>query len=198
MRVQSQVQPLPVAPLLSLAWLTLILASAGCADRTSPGRTYMPDMAEPVSYDAYAPNPVTRSHQTLLRPVAGTVPRGFHPLHFAANAEGAEQAGRELRNPLAATPQNLARGERVYQTFCRVCHGAAGRGDGPIIPLFPSPPDYLSVRLRGLPEGQIFHTITYGTALMPSYASQILPEDRWRAVLYVRHLQAVGGREVRR
>ena len=38
----------------------------GCRrNSASPGYTYMPDMAMPVSYDAYAPNPNTRDGQTL-------------------------------------------------------------------------------------------------------------------------------------
>jgi hypothetical protein len=41
-----------------------------------------------------------------------------------------------------------------------------------------------------LPDGTIFHLITYGRGNMPSLASQIEPMDRWRAVLGVRSLQA--------
>ena len=179
--------------------VALVLSGlAGCRNAASPGRTYMPDMAEPVSYDAYAPNPVTRNHQTLQQPVAGTIPRGFQPLHFQATADDAERAGRELADPLAATPENLARGERIYQTFCRVCHGDRGHADGPIIPKFPAPPDYGSDRLLAMRDGQIFHTVSVGTSLMPSYAGQIVPQDRWRAVLYVRRLQSAAGREAKR
>jgi mono/diheme cytochrome c family protein len=156
----------------------------------------MPDMAMPVSYDAYAPNPNTRDGQTLQRPVPGTIPRGLHPLHYEATATDAERAGRELVNPIAATPPALARGEKVFQTFCRVCHGDRGLGDGPIVPKFPAPPSYRSDRLLRMADGQIFHTITYGTALMPSYASQIGPDDRWRAILFVRRLQGVSAAPV--
>jgi mono/diheme cytochrome c family protein len=190
-------RPTRVAATLAAIGSALVLP-AGCRRAASPGYTYMPDMAEAVSYDAYAPNPVTRGGQTLIRPVAGTIPRGFHPLHYAPTAQDAERAGRELVNPLASTPETLARGARVYQTFCRVCHGDVGLGDGPISAKFPTPPSYASDRLLGMRDGQIFHTITFGTALMPSYASQIAPDDRWRAVLYVRRLQSEAGREAKR
>jgi mono/diheme cytochrome c family protein len=51
------------------------------------------------------------------------------------------------------------------------------------------PPSLLSEKVRAWPDSRIFHIITRGQNLMPSYASQILPEDRWAAVHYVRALQ---------
>ena len=41
----------------------------------------------------------------------------------------------------------------------------------------------------GQPDGEIFHTITYGKATMYPYGSQISIEDRWAIVAYVRALQ---------
>jgi mono/diheme cytochrome c family protein len=51
------------------------------------------------------------------------------------------------------------------------------------------PPSLLSPKVSGWPDGRIFHTVTRGQNLMPSYASQILPEDRWAVILYVRALE---------
>jgi mono/diheme cytochrome c family protein len=176
-----------------LTILLLLVALAAWADRHEPAFRYefLPDMAHSVPYDAFAPNPVTRNGQTLQPPVAGTIPRGAPlPDYSAATPEEAERAGRELVNPVAPAAVALARGRAVYQTFCLVCHGAAGAGDGPLIPKFPNPPSYSSARLLALPDGQIFHVITHGTGAMPAYAGQIAPDDRWKAVLYVRTLQA--------
>jgi mono/diheme cytochrome c family protein len=36
-----------------------------------------------------------------------------------------------------------------------------------------------------MPAGHLFHVITYGSGRMPSYASQISPNDRWLIVGYV-------------
>jgi mono/diheme cytochrome c family protein len=172
--------------------LLLLVALAAWAGRREPAWRYefLPDMAHSVPYDAYAPNPVTRDGKTLQRPVPGTIPRGPLPFHYAATPEDAERAGRELVNPIEANSAALARGRKVYETFCFVCHGASGAGDGPIIPKFPNPPDYASPRLLAMPDGQIFHVITRGTEVMPPYAGQISPDDRWKVVLYVRTLQA--------
>jgi mono/diheme cytochrome c family protein len=183
-----------VGVLRGLAGLVGLVGALACGpDPSSPGVAYLPNMASAVSYDAYAPNPATRDGQTLQAPVPGTVPRGFRPHRYAATPADAERAGRELASPFQgpAPAAALARGKAVYETFCLVCHGATGEGDGPLIPKYPNPPSYASERLLAMPDGQIFHVITRGTGgLMPGYAAQITPEDRWQVVLWVRHLQA--------
>jgi mono/diheme cytochrome c family protein len=146
----------------------------------------MPDMAHSVPYDSFAPNPNTRDGKTLQAPVAGTVPRGFLPLHYRASPADAERAGRELHDP--GLNEDAARGRLLYATFCLVCHGAQGRGDGPLVPRIPNPPSYTSERVRGLPAGRIYHVITYGSGRMPSYAAQVPPGDRWPIVREVQRL----------
>jgi hypothetical protein len=47
----------------------------------------------------------------------------------------------------------------------------------------------MAAHARGLAEGQIFHIITRGQGIMPSHAVQVLPEDRWRVVLYLSQMQ---------
>jgi mono/diheme cytochrome c family protein len=177
-------------------WVCGVLAAAtlGC-ERTSPhrGYEYMPDMAYSVAYKSFTPNPVTRDRMTLQPPVAGTIPRGFLPLHYTKSPEDAARAGRELSNPVAQTPQSLVEGKRLYETYCFVCHGRQGDGDGPIVPKIPNPPAYTSERVRAMPEGQLFHVVTYGSGRMPSYASQLAVNDRWLVVAYVRTLQQRGG-----
>jgi mono/diheme cytochrome c family protein len=150
---------------------------------------YMPDMKYSVAYESFAPNPVTRDGLTLQRPVPGTIPRGYLPLHYLATPEEAERAGRELRNPLARTSASSAEGQALFETYCAVCHGKRGDGDGPLIPNIPNPPAYTSARVRGMAAGQIFHVITFGSGRMPSYASQLAPHERWLVVSHVQSLQ---------
>jgi mono/diheme cytochrome c family protein len=179
-----------------LAWALFVVSAAGAfltaravAGTSSRGFAYMPDMAQSVPYTAFSPNLVTRDRKTLQAPVAGTIPRGFHPLRYGATPEEAVRAGRELRNPIPATPETLARGQLLYETFCLVCHGAQGQGDGPLVPRIPNPPSYTSERVRAMAPGQILHTITFGSGRMPSYAAQIPLEHRWSIVHYVQLLQ---------
>jgi hypothetical protein len=46
-----------------------------------------------------------------------------------------------------------------------------------------------SDKVRNWPDGNIYHVITMGQNVMPSYASQITPGDRWAVIHYVRALQ---------
>ena len=55
---------------------------------------------------------------------------------------------------------------------------------------FPTPPSLVAPKARELPDGRIFHIATFGQGNMPSHAAQIEPEDRWKAVMWVRQLQA--------
>ena len=49
-----------------------------------------------------------------------------------------------------------------------------------------------AARAKGYPDGRIVHVISRGQGIMPAHAAQVLPEDRWRVVLYVRALQGAG------
>ena len=180
---------------IRIAVLLLLVGAAGWVYHHGPdsrGYELLPDMAHSVAYDAYAPNPVFRDGKTLQAPVPGTIAVGAPlPFRYAATTRDAERAGRELRNPFPPSPAVLTRGREVYTTFCAVCHGEQGAGDGPVIQTrkFPNPPSYTDVRLLAMPDGQIFHVITRGTELMPSYAGQIAPEDRWKVIHHIRRLQ---------
>jgi mono/diheme cytochrome c family protein len=179
-----------------LAWALFVVSASGAflttravSSTSSRGFTYMPDMAQSVPYNAFSPNPVLRDRKTLQAPMRGTIPRGFQPLRYGATPEEAVRAGRELRNPVPVTPEALARGQLLYETFCLVCHGAQGQGDGPLVPRIPNPPSYTSERVRAMAPGQILHTITFGSGRMPSYAAQIPLQQRWFIVHYVEMLQ---------
>jgi mono/diheme cytochrome c family protein len=177
-----------------LRWLVTLVCAlvVGACGRPSEkrGLEYMPDMVYSVAYDSFAPNPVTRDGLTLQRPVRGTIPRGFMPLHYAATPEDAERAGRELHNPVPPTASSRLEGQALFETYCAVCHGPRGEGDGPLVPKIPNPPSYGSERVRNMPEGRIFHVITFGSGRMPSYASQLPAHDRWLITAHVQTLRA--------
>lgn len=179
----------------ALLVLSCVLSSGAAGCWAGPNKTpleYLPNMTHSVAYDSFAHNPVFADHKTLRRPADGSVARGLLPFPYGPGAEEAERAGRELDNPLSADPAVLARGKHLYESFCWVCHGTTGQGDGPIIDPFPLPPAYNSTGVRDYPQGRIFHVITRGSGRMPSYAAQIAPNDRWYIARYVATLQQLG------
>src|SRR5215813_13896212 len=166
--------------------LVMVLAVLGCgASSERRAVEYMPDMARGPAYKAFAPNVATRDGLTLQRPVSGTIARGYQPFDYAAGEQEAERAGRELKNPYRATAVTLGEGKALFETYCAVCHGAQGKGDGPISAKIPTPPSYRSDRLMEFAPGRIFHVITLGSGKMPAYATQLKPDERWKIITYV-------------
>jgi mono/diheme cytochrome c family protein len=113
---------------------------------------------------------------------------------YENTTDGYEKAGANLKNPL--TEKSRAdyekEGEVIFGKFCIQCHGPSGGGDGKVGLKLPGPPPAYNGALKNLPEGKIFHTITYGKGLMGSHASQLTQEERWKLVYYVQKLQGHG------
>ena len=168
---------------------TALSSCARSAGRDDPGILVSPDMAYTVPYDPYDPNPMTANGATLMLPPEGAVPVDGVYFPYGPGREEAARAGAEVNNPLEANKVNLKRGKHIFDTYCAVCHGSEGNGDGPIIGRFPNPPSLHGERAKTIADGEMYHIISKGQGLMASYAAQILPDDRWRAVHYIRRLQ---------
>jgi mono/diheme cytochrome c family protein len=115
-------------------------------------------------------------------PPAGTVPRADGELAV----ERAAYEGR--KNPVPATPESVTRGGALFRVYCTPCHGAGGKGDGPVTPRFIPPPDLTSPQIQGRTDGHISYYIGYGGAIMPAYGEALSVGDRWDLVNYVRSL----------
>ncbi|MGA2349763.1 MAG: cytochrome c [Terracidiphilus sp.] len=165
--------------------VAIAIALAGCGSASRRAYEYMPDMARDPAYKAFAANSATRDGLTLQHPVAGTIARGYHPFHYGPGEQEAERAGLELRDPYHPTAKTLEDGKALFETYCAVCHGTQGKGDGPISSKIPPPPSYHSDRLMQFAPGRIFHVITLGSGKMPSYAAQLSTNERWKIVTYV-------------
>ncbi len=156
----------------------------------------MPDMYRSPSLEsnmAYTSLETGEVKQANMLPVKGTIARGYLPYIYANDTSGYANAGRFLHNPLAKTEANLKQGEELYGKFCVHCHGASGQGDGLVGNKLPGAPPSYSGALKTLPEGKIFHSITYGKGLMGPHAPLLTQEERWKVVLFVQKLQNPGG-----
>lgn len=94
-----------------------------------------------------------------------------------------------LQNPVPADARSLHNGRMYYQINCAVCHGEAGKGDGPIMKTKAIyPPPLMGASAEGKSDGYIWGIIRNGRGAMPSY-NRIEEMDRWDVVNYVRGLQ---------
>lgn len=156
----------------------LSIGVTGCR-HDQPNFIYMPDMV-------YSPALKAQKEGSMRMPVQGTIPRDFEPYAYVTDPE---KAGRELKNPLRPTREVLERGQKVFNSNCKACHGPTALGDGSVVPPYPRPPSLHSDKVRTWPDARIYHVITVGQNLMPSYASQIAPIDRWKVIHYLRAIQ---------
>lgn len=84
----------------------------------------------------------------------------------------------------------LERGQNRYNIYCLPCHGQIGDGNG-ITKAYgmAATPSYHDDRIRNMPEGEIFNTITHGKNTMGAYGDKLTADDRWAVVAYVRALE---------
>jgi hypothetical protein len=140
-------------------------------------------------------NPLSRSDffsdQRSERPVIdGTVARGqLHENSYFYTGKIGNNPGDAM--PFAVTKEVLQRGQERYNIFCAPCHSRLGDGNGfvPSRGFSKMPPSFHIARLQKAPLGYFFDIITEGFGIMPDYAAQIPPQDRWDIVAYVRALQ---------
>jgi hypothetical protein len=123
-------------------------------------------------------------------PVEGTVARGQlrDDTYFYTGKIGGNP-GEAM--PFPVTKEVLDRGRERYDIFCAPCHSRVGDGNGfiPSRGFARKPPSFHIERLQKAPLGYVYDVITSGFGIMPDYASQIPPRDRWDIVAYVRALQ---------
>ena len=139
-------------------------------------------------------NPLSRSdffpdQRSERLPVEGTVARGqLHEDTYFYTGKLGNNPGDYL--PFPVTKEVLERGRERYNIFCAPCHSRVGDGNGfiPSRGFARKPPSYHIPRLQKAPLGYFYDVITNGFGIMPDYASQIPPRDRWNIVAYIRAL----------
>lgn len=121
--------------------------------------------------------------------VPGTVPiTGSEGDWSGSFLAGNPAVADRLVNP-TIPESTLARGDTLFHTFCAVCHGPAGAGDGTVGPKLGAP-SLLTDRARAFSDGYLYSIIRYGRGVMPRYGDKLYrPEDRWAVVNYLRTLQ---------
>jgi mono/diheme cytochrome c family protein len=100
-------------------------------------------------------------------------------------------------NPVPASAESIAAGASLFADNCAPCHGAEGRGDGPLgRSLSPQPSDLSLHTAPGLhTDGRLYLWITDGFpgSAMPAYRELLSDEQRWRLVNFIRTLAVDSG-----
>ena len=170
--------------------ISVILLISCNTDRNKRGYEYFPDMVYSDAYETYAPNPIFADGKTAQLPVKGTIPRHMVPYQYPDTRDGLKLAGLELINPQELNVENLNRGKFEYNIFCANCHGLDGKGDGNLYASgkYPSePPSLITEIMLNRPDGEYYHIMTLGSAIMEPFASLIRPQDKWKIILYIKN-----------
>lgn len=181
---------------IKIVGMVAIISLFSCKEENGLAPEYMPDMYRSPSIETYVDYGELRGKQgddslrntlTARKPVEGTIHRGFTPYPYENSIEGYNQAGEFLKSPFDYTEQSVAKGKELYGMFCVHCHGGSGQGDGSLVEreVFPPLPVKFTENLA-LPEGKMFHSITFGKGLMGPHASQLTQEERWQLIHYIR------------
>lgn len=99
-------------------------------------------------------------------------------------------------SPTGDTAAAVARGTRVFAEQCASCHGATGRGDGPLAKSLAEPPaDLTADHVYAHSDGDLFWWIGHGIAgtPMPGFDGALDEETRWELVDFI-HANADGVR----
>ena len=109
----------------------VVLCLVGCGS----GDTKVSDSGDDHGHGDHAQgdHPETSHHGGSAREGGGHHHDEAHMKHMAETRERLrKELGAKYNDPVPpATPEQMALGRQVYQTFCLICHGHEGKGNGP-------------------------------------------------------------------
>jgi hypothetical protein len=204
-----------ISTFLAVIALVVILGWQGKTSIQTPIEIF-PDMVRQPRFDAQHTSDFFADSRAARPPVAGTVPIGYTlPGTYLTN--GASNSTDIVRSngfsnatdyystgrigdsygdglPLEVSAKLIQRGRERFTINCAICHGATGAANGIVTQYnLVGVASFQDQRLRDMPDGQIFNTITRGKNKMGAYGANIAVEDRWAIVAYIRALERSQG-----
>jgi len=187
--------------LLAAVALSALTACRGQTSRETP-IFGIRNMYDQPRYDVQEESSFFSDHRTMRPLVEGVVAHDQEVDPQIAQGRLDDESGYVLEIPSAVVTRNggmqalAERGKERYGIYCTPCHDGTGSGEGLVKRRAVAsgaaafvPPTFHQDRIRHMPDGQLFATITNGKSNMPPYAAQIKVDDRWGIVAYVRALQ---------
>mgnify|MGYP001820008981 CR=1 FL=1 len=189
------------ALLIALALGTLATACIG-TESSEPPVVGIRNMYNQPRYDTQEKQPFFADQRSMRPAVEGTVSREMPKYMNYAFGRTAKEDAYTMEVPAKLVQQSggpaafMEHGKGRYDIYCAPCHGLSGDGKGMVsrraAALGASGLVAVSLhddRLRHVPDGQLYATITNGLRNMPAYAHNTSYLDRWAIVYYVRALQ---------
>lgn len=107
-----------------------------------------------------------------------------------------------FESPTGFAAASIARGAELYPGQCAGCHGAFGRGDGPLAGTLPVPPaDLTAGHLWEHADGELYWWLAKGIAAprggwsMPGFAGRLTDDELWGLIDFVRARNAGSSRQ---
>ena len=102
-----------------------------------------------------------------------------------AIVSGAQQQGQTVVKHVPIKSTSPASGEEMYKTYCAVCHGVDGKGNGPAVEALKVPPPDLTTltkRSGGTYPSLKVASIIRGETMLPAHGSKEMPV--WGALFW--------------
>jgi len=196
---------LPVGIIYGLVIMTVasavpfaLAAKARFTLSRSPRIHIIQDMDSQPKYKAQRENPVFPDGRATRVPDPETVAVGelHEDDHFYRGKDNGVWA-RTFPPGFRTDDVAMERGQQRFGIYCTPCHGFGGEGNGMVSKraeelaqgTWTPPSNLTDARIRNMPVGELFNTITNGIRNMPAYGPQIPTSDRWAIILYLRALE---------
>lgn len=157
---------------------------AGTIARGMTGVYYNGPLALDVVRGKNAPN-------AIAAPVNGESPFYYEN----TEADRARCEDEMTGNPFPITQAGLDRAKPLYNTYCGICHGEKGDGQGWLVTMpdskYPAQPkNLIGDDMIGAGNGRYYFAFMYGKNVMGGYSDKLSFEERWQVIHYIRSLQA--------
>ncbi len=167
--------PSPAGPVLRRVKCALLLALALLAPAPAHAWSLWNEMVEQISIKPQE-KPMPFPQRSV--PVPGTATMRVQD----------QESATAIANPIQPTPESIKTGKQLFAIYCTPCHGASGTGNGLVgEKLSVRPFDLTSDAVQGLPDGFVFGYLTFRGTVMPSYANDLSPTERWHVINYLHH-----------
>jgi len=120
------------------------------------------------------------------------IPVNVIEMHVAMPALDAsvDRRAPEIKDPVAATDENLLAGMQIYQSDCASCHGDVYHPHASLAEtLYPRPPQFVE-DAPDMPENQNYYIIRHGVRLsgMPGWKYALSDDQMWQVTTFLSHM----------